>query len=119
MKYSLRVHSIFNQLLLKNILYQIPTLVFVTITVYQCLFTYISLKLSTFSHILNYLPQNTLLIAQKLPINFWNVFPHLLLWSYLIFQKDLKKRFLVQVRLLAMSRGELSAVIALLMSKCL
>ena len=77
LNYSLRVHSIFNQLSLKNIFHQMPTLVFVTITVYQCLFTYISLQLSTFSHILNYLPQNALLIAQKLPMNFWNAFPHL------------------------------------------
>ena len=77
LNYSLRVHSIFNQLSLKNIFHQMPTLVFVTITVYQCLFTYISFQLSTFSHILNYLPQNALLIAQKLPMNFWNAFPHL------------------------------------------
>ena len=79
---------------LKNILHQIPTLVFVTITVYSvCLPIYLC-RLSKFSHILNYFPQNALLIAHKLPINFWNAFPHLLFWSNIIFQKVLGNRLL-------------------------
>ena len=85
-----KVYSIFNHLPLKNILHQIPTLVFVTITVYQVfVYLHISAVIYIFSHF-ELSPSKCSLNSSKLPINFWNIFPYLLLWSYLTFQKSLE-----------------------------